>query len=608
MRTHIPLAHFLRSCAACAHAVSRRTSAWRSAKSAQPVPLSMVLLSRGRGVRDATLIGGIVVAVALSGLAILPSNVEDSPVVMRTHKDQAEGDALRPLSPLIFNTPLERYKRIPEFDWARADNAYDKLLATNVDGVKPPWRPESNLLYVDLESPEKQAALLRHRDIIMKQLNEDLANPASGPLLDRTETCRAIFNAFRTIGLNGILLSTSWNVAHFLGAIVGHASLWSGVGPGDVISLFGNTKDRPLIMSMAGAHGHFWVSIAVQPTLSRDQFWGIVMEEFCPFEGMGQEFYYACLHGAGHGVVLQRASHDNNSGIFGYGAHGCQQLGTLAAIDWPTLDDSLPLCEHRLPELTHGCLGGLYHTALPHFARPTNMPTPVTWLSPCDLRLSFPAACFMRMFGHADKIPHLVPAMVNQPGRVSDACLSVPWERGVLGCIYGLSQVFFSVFEVSLILREGASMATDKQVGAACAGSISESTYCDIVQREMHPPPSEFSKQSPLAAWCERFVVAKPFGLPWTSAVLTVQAGRAKRWKACVAGAMHRLGENALLFDIPAEKMLDMCDKLERFAIGIDVPTRKEGRRVCARMTAGRVTVKNATWETFWLFNADELM
>ena len=93
-----------------------------------------------------------------------------------------------------------------------------------------------------------------------------------------------------------------------------------------------------------------------------------------------------------------------------------------------------------------------------------------------------------------------------------------------------------------------------------------------------------------------------------TSAVLTVQAGRAKRWKACVAGAMHRLGENALLFDIPAEKMLDMCDKLERFAIGIDVPTRKEGRRVCARMTAGRVTVKNATWETFWLFNADELM
>ena len=108
-----------------------------------------------------------------------------------------------------------------------------------------------------------------------------------------------------------------------------------------------------------------------------------------------------------------------------------------------------------------------------------------------------------------------------------------------------------------------------------------------------HPRPPETGA---LALWCNRFAVSD------------AGAVQPQRWKACVAGAAHRIGLDALVFDIPASPVVRMCAELEEFADRrLDATVREEGRRLCERMGAGRRSQKSTTWGEFWLFGTETL-
>ena len=193
------------------------------------------------------------------------------------------------------------------------------------------------------------------------------------------------------------------------------------------------------------------------------------------------------------------------------------------------------------------------------------MPLPVSWLSPCDAPLSYPANCFVWLF--ASNVAHVVPTIEAQPDRISDVCTTHPFpsERGVLGCIYGLSQAFFATFEVTvhLLNRAAGAAATADEVSSACATSLATfpRQFCGVIQRELpHGGLPRGALDAPstraLALWCDRFALSSSLGGP--RAVVQVQ-----RWKACVAGAMHRIGLDALIFDIPAAPVMRLCAGLE---------------------------------------------
>lgn len=507
---------------------------------------------------------------------------------------------VQPLSIPIFNTVLEQHARIPaDLDYGSVYEPYDKRMPFFGNEAKPDLILP-NPLYVDLESPEKQAALRRHRSILPTLFAKDqLATrgpywrPPRAALINRSETCRAVLSAFAEIGLNGALMSIPVDYAHFFGAIIGHRLASSDIGPGDIMRVVSNTKDRPIAFFNPVVHGILWHRAAMHATMKREDMWRDLFEFICPFVDVSPEVIYACLHGMGHGAWLQPAANDRRSGIYGYGSDACHELGADAFVEWSLLSEATDLCEHPVPEMAQGCSSGFWHSFWGHFALPTGMPEPVSWLSPCDMELSYPAGCFVRLFGHGERVISAAEAL---PDRVSDACLSQRWEKSVTSCIFGLSQSFFSVYEVSLVIRNRSSTsATAEQVAAACAASIAGTTrvWCGIVQREI--APADRSLESPLASWCERFAGSSS------------QNVHVRRWKACIAGSMHRFGENALFFDIPPALTVGVCAALEKVGDAkMDAPTRAAARRLCEQIGAGRQTVHTTTWAEFNIFGAAE--
>jgi hypothetical protein len=139
----------------------------------------------------------------------------------------------------------------------------------------------------------------------------------------------------------------------------------------------------------------------------------------------------------------------------------------------------------------------------------------------------------------------LVTAMEALSGPISDACTTYPFpsERGVLSCIYGLSQAFYTPFEVSLHLREG-SVASDAEIAAACSSSMVtyNKQYCSVVQREITLVAPSRELPNTVALWCDRFAGDSNRSAVATSAQHRLAGLWAQRWKACIVGTLHRTG------------------------------------------------------------------
>ena len=433
------------------------------------------------------------------------------------HLQSGEPVEVHPLSPVIFTTVLEEFARPMATNpfFAAFDYPYDELFASDIDGSKPRLSP-SNQLFVDLDSQSQRAALQRHREELAQLMGKsrDEVVAVQQPLLYRNASCRALLSAVREIGINGAFRALPYDKMHYLGQVrlvtyvtyvttrssdkthylgqvwpVTHVTYVTTRCPDKVHvscqiaaaemertgvpgvkgqEVTAHTRDRPISVFGGVSHGIIWHRLAVKDTLSRKELWHEAFVASCPFAGISASFYYACLHGAGHGALLHMASHDVRSGVASYARNGCSELGhQSAAVEWPTVERALALCEYdpslgappgvtagitacnsagNSAELTHGCLSWLYHQLFAHFARPGSMPR-ISWLSPCDAPLVSPANCFVWLW--ATGVPHVLPAMEALPGRISDACVEhvLPTERHVLGCVYGLAQAFYPPFE-----------------------------------------------------------------------------------------------------------------------------------------------------------------
>ncbi len=363
-------------------------------------------------------------------------------------------------------------------------------------------------------------------------LNASIEAQYDGPLTLRTNLCSAATSAMiNGIAPMDIIRVIGPSFAHFLGQVVGQLAT-STRKISFTLRAVAPSPSLPEYQSGSHAvmHGFIWHVTAGIFFHTSAELYTLLQVELCPFDGSSPVYFYHCLHGAGHGVLLGTSSQGTGH-LLNYSA--CAEVShRLIPIDFNTLTRAASICGNGNKDIMHGCLGGVYHTFFDHFRIVKSLPTPVNWMSPCNA-VPLAANCFVYLFQSPSWNTHgngPSPIWKAHTDRLSSSCLrmSMLCEAHVRACIFGLSQQLFFAYDFVLkLMNKGYQFPDALRVCQSRIRSHQLRRFCSVVGKELI---AANGARGTLTSWCRRFSLAEDRNTSF------------HRTLVCISSAMFRWG------------------------------------------------------------------
>lgn len=340
-------------------------------------------------------------------------------------------------------------------------------------------------------------------------------------------------------------------------------------------------------------HGFVWTFVGLHG--QGKGLWDAVTRDLCP-ESAGRTGWdvYHCLHGVGHGTWYAAG---NRTGK-------CD--GFSDTLDVPMVRRALDTCMQAPTDtLAFGCSNGYYHAVFEHLDQRHRLHE--SWMFPCD-RFPFAATCFTWLFaqGSSRGLGELMgdsspTAFLDAQWRVRglralgltdvrQVCLDLVPQRVRRGCIFGLANTFYPLYERTTVrIAHPSSSPMKVEPFERAFGTPAHIDACiqathDLMTINVAPTPLHcitllrandilrFDLSHTLAEWC---------GFYYDPARGVSVARR--EWLVCVAGSMYQTVAGAVhRFAIPEERVRRVCSQLVASPLSPpDDALRQQGEALC---------------------------
>ena len=296
-----------------------------------------------------------------------------------------------------------------------------------------------NPFWVSYSKDSLTYTLLRRKHIETFKL---LARRATGgAIISYADICTEFTEAWPELGLNGLIdalmmpglpienvqeLLIHHQIIHTLGAWAMATSLSLPL-PNATEQLFRVTmQSLPFALSFSSAptHGALWYRMAHHRNSDPHELWKLI-RRLCDFPNVDLWYHRSCVHGSGHGFMLNRLTKGSNVIV-----KSCVMIRYHGrSTSESELQDAVDGCNYYHPG-AHACLEGVWDQ---YFETTPTVPTTANYLpGPCAYVEGMSSPCFM-YYSTANGWFF----EKQYPQFTFDSCLSLPMrsEENRLGCI-----------------------------------------------------------------------------------------------------------------------------------------------------------------------------
>jgi len=346
--------------------------------------------------------------------------------------------------------------------------------------------------------------------------------PDFSNLLLANQPCSQLQQALDDLGIDGIIEIAHYSNWHRIGQIVAATAIAKDL---DLLSTYRtlgiltieghNVLNANLAYGLF--HGALWYLVG-----TRDAPWPFIQHVLCQSPIASRQFFTQCLHGVGHGFFIRHTQNYNMCSSL----MPVQNMSAVAA----AYDSCLSAPSRGV---AHLCSNGMFHGVIEAY----NSNGTKHFSYPCDTFYPDTLFCWSFLWMMPNQFnyqPWRVQAMYSAPRWFASMCLEMSMrEHNRFGCIYGLSAVYFPLYDHAVIAHNFSQLSDGVPQASTCVQVPSfvlltgyTPILCDLLFTKMRP--SRFSLHT-LVDWCEQFVHPEP---PRNLSFL-----EQKRWLACVYGS-----------------------------------------------------------------------